>query len=300
MSLRLGLIGFSDGNAHPYSWSAICNGYSVPHMNNCGFPSIPEYLSSEIWPKAKIHGVSVSHIWTQDKTLSEHIAKTCYIPNIVDNPIEMIGKIDALLLARDDSENHYKFAKPFLESGIPIYIDKPIATSIVGLNSLYEIEKYTGQIFTCSALRYAKELQITNDDSLELGKIKSINAITPKSWAKYAIHIIEPVLNILEENDNISNFHTKVFDGCGKRLSLKLESGITVNYTATGSSTSIPISICIDGSLGSKKYVFESTFSAFKLAISDFIFGIKSKTCRSSKIFNERVVSIIEMGLTNE
>ena len=43
----------------------------------------------------------------------ESIARTCYIDNIVYQYEDMIGKVDAILLARDDS-NHYKIAKPFL------------------------------------------------------------------------------------------------------------------------------------------------------------------------------------------
>ena len=297
MRLRLGLIGFSDGNAHPYSWSAICNGYSVTHMQNCGFSVIPEYLAAEVWPAARIPNSKVTHVWTQHKALSSHIAKACHIPNVVDSPFEMIGEIDALLLARDDAENHLKFVQPFLESRVPVYIDKPIATSIDSLNALYELEKYTGQIFTCSALRYASELRVTNEDRQQLGQIKSIEAVTPKSWEKYAVHIIEPVLNIIDTNDSVLKSSAEPLEGGGVKVSLKYQSGVNVSFTASGPLVAGPISIRLIGTLSSKDYIFESTFPAFKLAITDFLAGIESRTCRSPRAYNERVVSIIEMGL---
>jgi hypothetical protein len=298
MSLRLGLIGFSDGNAHPYSWSAICNGYSVSDMENCGFPVIPQYLGSETWPAAKIPNVKVTHLWTQKKALSRHIAKACYIPHVVDDPLEMIGQIDGLLLARDDAENHLKFVQPFLDSGVPVYIDKPIATSIQSLNVLYDMQKYEGQIFTCSALRYASELNVSIEDRQKLGPIDSIEAITPKSWEKYAVHIIEPVLNILNTNDPILESHSKIIEDDGVNLAVKYQSGVNVSFTAAGPLASGPISIRLNGNLGSKEYIFQSAFSAFKSAINDFLLGIESRTCRSPRAFNERVVSLIELGLS--
>ena len=36
--LRLGVVGLSEGNGHPYSWSAIFNGCDMTYMKACGFP----------------------------------------------------------------------------------------------------------------------------------------------------------------------------------------------------------------------------------------------------------------------
>ncbi len=41
--LTLGIIGSSSGNGHPYSWSAIFNGYDKSLMNDCPFDVIPKY-----------------------------------------------------------------------------------------------------------------------------------------------------------------------------------------------------------------------------------------------------------------
>ena len=49
--LRLGIMGMSEGNGHPYSWSAIFNGYNSLEMEDCGFPVIPEYLKIFIFLK---------------------------------------------------------------------------------------------------------------------------------------------------------------------------------------------------------------------------------------------------------
>ena len=44
--LKIGIIGSSDGNGHPYSWSAIFNGYNKKIMEDCEFPAIPNYLNN--------------------------------------------------------------------------------------------------------------------------------------------------------------------------------------------------------------------------------------------------------------
>ena len=120
--IKLGIIGMSEGNGHPYSWSAICNGFESNYMQKCPFPVIPEYLSKEKYPDNFIKDAEVTHIWTQKREYSEHIAKAAKISNIVDNAIDMIGEVDGVLLARDDAENHYEMCKPFVEAGIMIYI----------------------------------------------------------------------------------------------------------------------------------------------------------------------------------
>ena len=67
--LKLGVIGLSPGNGHPYSWSAIFNGYNPAEMENCGFPVIPRYLELKQFPKDAIAEAAVTHVWAQDKKL---------------------------------------------------------------------------------------------------------------------------------------------------------------------------------------------------------------------------------------
>lgn len=145
MTIRLGIIGASEGNGHPYSWSAIFNGYNPKEMQKCGYPVIPAYLSNQCWPEAQISGVTVSSVWTQDLQLSRHIAQASCIGHVSLSLDELKDRVDGVLLARDDSENHLDIAKSFLIAGKPIYIDKPIATSKTALHNLYQFQQYDGR-----------------------------------------------------------------------------------------------------------------------------------------------------------
>ena len=128
--LHLGVIGTSEGNGHPYSWSAIFNGYDEQAMAACPFPSIPEYLGEREFPRDAIADARVTHVWTQDPAESQRIAAAARIETIVADPAAMLSEIDALLLARDDAESHLHLAAPFLAAGVPVYIDKPLAITL--------------------------------------------------------------------------------------------------------------------------------------------------------------------------
>ena len=40
--IKLAMLGMVDGNGHPYSWSAIFNGYDPEEMAECPYATIPE------------------------------------------------------------------------------------------------------------------------------------------------------------------------------------------------------------------------------------------------------------------
>ena len=42
---------------------------------------------------------------------------------------QFVGKVDGVIVTARHGDNHYKYAKPYLESGIPVFIDKPITCS---------------------------------------------------------------------------------------------------------------------------------------------------------------------------
>ncbi len=297
--LKLGIIGISEGNGHPFSWSAIINGYNSVEMESCGFPVIPRYLEKQTWPSDQISSATVTHVWTQEISISKLLARTCFIGKIVTDPKDMIGEIDGLLLARDDAENHFKFVKPFLEAGIPVYIDKPIAINISDLQKIYSLQTYQGQIFSCSALKYSRNLRLNRKTLQAVGKIREIHAITPKSWAKYSPHIIEPVLSILGEKISSKKILEK---NCsrpsdkGQNLSVLYENQILVRYYALGD-VNCPISISIFGTRNSFTLIHNDTFYSFKSALKTFIDSIKKNTIISTYEYHKKVVELIESGI---
>ena len=294
--LRLGIMGLSEGNGHPYSWAAILNGYNSEYMKGCPFPVIYDYLEQQNFPEARLPGARVTHIWTQDREISEDISRASRIDHVVDNYIDMIGEVDGVLLARDDAENHLEMARPFLEAGIPVYIDKPVALSRKDLSSLFDLQKYPGQIFTCSALQFSTELILTKENRESLGEIKKIHGVTPKSWDKYAVHIIEPILRMINYNDEIIDFKKTHKKSNGVVTNIcTFDSGVQLILEAYGKEVT-PIKINIEASKTDMDLIFTDSFSAFKEALRFFILGVNEKRDIIERSFIEKTVELIERG----
>ena len=293
-SIRLGIIGFSPGNGHPYSWSAIFNGYNMAIMEECGFPVIPRYLEKQHYPQDFIQGAKVTHIWTQDQALSRHIAAASKIPHVVDDFHELIDSVDAILLARDDFESHLYFAKPFLQSGMPIYIDKPLAVSVRKARQLLDLQCYPGQLFSCSALKYSNELIPNKKQLSEIGPVQQIFGFSPKAWDTYAIHVIEPILMSLPHDDQLVN--TTGWNSSGRTNLLATFSSCTEVFVGTYGDCSIPINIRYIGTNGYLDLKFTDSFGCFKKALEDFILSVNLRTQRITSSSMLRVVSLVEAG----
>ena len=298
IKLKLGVIGMSEGNGHPYSWSAIFNGFDKEAMRNCPFPVIPEYLSKERFPENYLnHLAEVTHIWTQDRDLSEHVAKAARIQTVCNSLSDMVGNVDAVLLARDDAENHYNYAKHFLEAGIPIYIDKPFALNVRDANRLWDLAKTEEQIFTCSALQFALEFQWSKIDCEKIGEVKAIWATVPKSWEKYAVHIIEPVLKMLPERGDLMDVQKLPIGSNELRgVQVRWSSGIVAQFQ-TGGSLPLPLSINVQGTNNYCELKFQDTFYAFKTALSRFVDIVHGEKKNIPQAFTKEMVTILEAGI---
>ncbi len=285
----------SEGNGHPYSWSAICNGYDERSMADCPFPVIPEYLKEQEWPEAQLPGVEVTHVWTQDPAASAHVASSCNIRVVASAPEDMIGEVDAILLARDDAQNHARFAAPFLKQGLPVYIDKPIAHSRRNLDALRGLASSEDRLFTCSAMRYAPELTISAEDFDVLGEIRHIDIQVPKDWERYIIHGLEPVVAQIKALDRITD-HVVLCSRNYHGLEIQWASGVSMSLRAFGA-TPTGIAFRVFGEKANKLYEFRNPFGAFKSAIETFRDQIRTGHSRVNWTDVEKIVEIIELGI---
>jgi len=218
---NLGVIGLSPGNGHPYSWAAIFNGFNKEEMAKCPFPVIPEYLGKQDPATMRIEEGKVTHIWTQDPDVSKQVVRASLIENVVEKAEDLIGEVDAVLLARDDGENHLKMARPFIEAEVPILIDKPLTDQAADLKEFARYYREGKKILSCSSARYAKSITDLKERN-DLGRILTASGVTPKYWRTYGIHTIEAIYAVmgggLESVQNVGRHneeivHLKYADG---------------------------------------------------------------------------------------
>jgi hypothetical protein len=84
--------------------------------------------------------------------------RTLGVP-LVDRPEEMIGKVDGMLIESQEGGAHWAAARPFLEAGIPCFVDKPFTCSTADARRIAELAARKGvPVFSSSSLRYGTEL----------------------------------------------------------------------------------------------------------------------------------------------
>ncbi len=195
MVKSIGIIGLSEGNGHPFSYSSIINGYSPEGLAASGWPGIYEYVRRRHASEFGLGDWKITHAWTQDPESTKKLCAACRIPNGVGDYREFLGKVDAVIVARDDFELHYEMARPFLEAGLPVFIDKPLSVDVEELRAFKPyLEK--GQLMSCSGMRFARELDEPRADLASYGRLKLIRGAIVLSWEKYGVHLLEAVLGM--------------------------------------------------------------------------------------------------------
>ncbi|RME34964.1 MAG: hypothetical protein D6786_03330 [Gammaproteobacteria bacterium] len=294
--LRLGMVGFSAGNGHPYSWSAIFNGYEPDAMRDCGFPAIPAYLAEHRFPEDAIEGARVCCIWCPDEARARHVAEASRIKQVCARPEDLIGQVDAVLLARDDVESPERRAliDLFLDAGLPLFVDKPLALSRHEAQALLDRQQWPGQIFSGSALGHAPELDELRGDPL-LDEVHYLEGVAPKSWMHYAVHAIDPALSLIGPQGDVE--HAVVSRAAHSHVvTVRWASGLQATFT-TLTDTPTRILLRLHGPGGPRELRFLDTFGAFRASLLAYVEQVRQRCPHPSQALLLPVVEVIEHGL---
>jgi len=269
-NIRLAMLGMVDGNGHPYSWSAIINGrYDREAMAECGYPGIPKYLGAEPPEALGIPGVQVTHVWGDDAADAVKVAKAACIPHVVARPEDVLGQVDAVVIPTDKGGEHVDRARPFVEAGLPLFIDKPLVDNEEDLRQFVGWHEQGKAFLSTSGLRYAREFTALRPRLGELGRLRLATITTCKSWERYGIHALEGVYPLLRPGawESVTNTGTVEANGVHARHADGAEvvvAAIADLYGAFGY-------LNLYGTQGSLAARFEDTFFAFKAQLVAFI-----------------------------
>ena len=270
--INIGIIGMSEGNAHPYSWSSIINGqYDGAEIAKVGYPAVATYLQAN-GDTLGIPGARITHVWCQDREISESIARSSGIEHIVDTLEDMVGLVGAVILGRDDPENHVFMAKSFIEAGVAIFIDKPLAYSKADLE-YFASQAATGKfIMSCSSMRYANECRIAKQELASLGKVELVTAVGKKDWKKYGIHLLEAVFAVLDDPQPVSVQHIGVLDREIVHVQLIGGTDITLHLYNRISGT---FQLTFFGQQGWKLVDIRNSYSMFRDNLIEFVRSVQ-------------------------
>ena len=270
--LKIGILGMTEGNGHPYSWSAMFNDYDPEHMRKCPFPGIPAYLDKQPKSTIGIPGALITHVCCDNRTDAEDVARCSLIPNVVDRPEDMIGEVDAVIVATDIGSEHVERCCPFIEADIPMLIDKPMVDNEKDLHMFTKWHNEGHHFVSSSSMRYTKELEPYYENHYELGMLMYICQPMCKKWETYGIHALEGIYPLLGPGF-ISIQNTGTYER--NIIHITHESGCDVN---------IPLSVDMYGAFGNTMLIgsvssvtvkSQDSYYSFKKQLDKFVYWLR-------------------------
>ena len=147
-------------------------------------------------------GAKIVALWGQEPERTQQVATNGLIDTIVDAPEDMLGQVDAILCVTRHAGLHLGLVKPYLEAGIPVFIDKPITTTADDVRAIANLaQKHNVPFTSFSTVRFSKAMQDFAAECATLGGIRFGNYSGPASRRNiyggvifYAVHSIEMML----------------------------------------------------------------------------------------------------------
>lgn len=187
--IKLGIVGLD--TSHSTAFIKLING------ENAG----PEYDGFRI-VAAYPHGSRT--IESSYKRIPEYteIAKQHNV-KITASIAELLREVDCVFLETNDGTMHLEQAREIIQSGKPVFIDKPIAATLPDILAIYELaEKKNVPVFSSSALRFSKKTQELRNGSE--GKIIGVDSYSPctnepshAGFFWYGIHGVETLYTLM-------------------------------------------------------------------------------------------------------
>lgn len=267
--IRLAMLGMVEGNGHPYSWSIIINGgYDAKALAACPYPVIKDYIAKQPPGTLGIPGAKVTHVWTDDPADAVQVAAVAHIPNIVERAEDVIGEVDAVLIATDKGFEHVERARPFIEAGVPVFIDKPLCDNRLDLATFSKWVAGGKPLISSSAMRFAKEYVPYHRATHALGQLRHVSATMAKSWEAYGIHALETVYPITGPGYvSVQN----IGDASSNIVHLRHRDGIDVTLQVTKDMGGGFGMVTLAGTAAGLQLKFSDTYHAFRTQLVGFV-----------------------------
>ncbi|MCK5805335.1 MAG: Gfo/Idh/MocA family oxidoreductase, partial [Lentisphaeria bacterium] len=138
MATRLGLVGLC--TSHPNSW--------IPIIRTLAEEGMVDVEVTACWDSGE----------TRPDGFAAEFAAEKQIPHAVGKLEDMVGLVDAVIVHTTNWDKHVEQARPFIEAGLPVLIDKPVAGNLADIRQLLDWEKTGAKITGGSSLRFVFEV----------------------------------------------------------------------------------------------------------------------------------------------
>jgi len=156
----------------------------------------------------KFPGLEVRYVWGETEEFARKAMKDGNIPEMVTDPLDMMGKIDALIVDHRHGKYHLKAAEPFVRKGIPTFIDKPFCYRVAEGKEFLEMARKVGTPVSSYSSNAINNTTFDIRDQIpSLGEFTHIVCNGPADLDSeyggiffYGIHIVQPLMLIFGED----------------------------------------------------------------------------------------------------
>ena len=150
----------------------------------------------------KFPGLKVTHVWGETKEFAKDAMERGGIPNMVEDPNEMLGRIDALIVDHRHAKYHLDAARTFVEAGIPTFVDKPFCYRVEKGKAFLEMARKHGTSVTSySSIAHSYATFDMKEQLKDFGDIQQVVSYGPVELDSqyggiffYGIHTVQPLL----------------------------------------------------------------------------------------------------------
>ncbi|WP_318348381.1 Gfo/Idh/MocA family protein [Aquipluma nitroreducens] len=182
----------------------------------------------------KFPGVELKYVWGETEEFAKESMTKGQIPYMVKDPLEMLGKIDALIVDHRHAKYHLKAAEPFVKAGIPTFIDKPFCYTVAEGKEFLEMAREAGTpVSSYSTIAHTDSTFDIVDQIKSLGEFNNIIRNGPADIESpyggiffYGVHLVQPLMYMFGEDIKVVKINKY-----GKKAGAVLifESGLQAN-----------------------------------------------------------------------
>lgn len=214
--IRIGMVG-SD-NSHAYAFAKLCN-----------------------VDQAYGDAARVTMLCGADPARNREVTEKAAIPTIVESAEAMLGQVDAVMVLPRHGDLHLAAAMPFLEAGLPVFVEKPFAISLSDCERMIETANRSGALLTSySTVRFNPDVASLEQEAAALGGLRMGTVTGPCDFNSqyggpffYANHALEVALRLFGESVT-----TVTTDSSSGNVTATLHFGggelVTLNYVGNG------------------------------------------------------------------
>lgn len=177
-----------------------------------------------------------THVWDKNFRSQDEVQwfANKYNLEICDDLADMAQKVDIGFIQTTNWEKRLDWAKPFIEAGKPVFMDKPMVGSVKDVAKVRELVAKGAKILGSSSVRYCEEIQNFLKEPVETrGEILSIFGTAGNNEFDYCVHIVEAFSALAGAKAVSGKFvgvsETKDGKSCQVH-SIKFENGIIATY----------------------------------------------------------------------